>query len=275
MTTTETRRPLHPDFASSMDSETLRRHFLIDNLFQAGKAHLVYSHHDRMIVGGVEPTGTVIEIDHVPEAGTESLLDRREVGIACVRGSGEVQTGGETHHLADGDMLYVGKGAGPLAFSGAGARFYLVSAPAHRTCPTRLLKIDDAAKVELGSPEGSNERTIYQFIHPDVLETCQLVMGMTRLGKGSIWNTMPPHLHDRRSEVYLYRDLPEEHRVFHFMGEPQQTRHLVVANHQAVISPSWSIHSGAGTASYTFIWAMAGDNVDFKDVEMVEIGGMK
>lgn len=275
MMTTETRTPIHPEFAKSMDTEQLRRHFLIEDLFQPGKARLVYSHHDRMIIGGVEPSGSPVEIDHVAETGTESLLDRREVGIACVRGSGEVRAGSETHSVSDGDMLYVGMGAGPLSFSGNGARFYLISAPAHRTCATRLIKIEDAAKVELGSPESSNERIIHQFIHPDVLETCQLVMGMTRLAKGSIWNTMPAHMHDRRSEVYFYRDLPDEHRVFHFMGQPQETRHLVVANHQAVISPSWSIHSGAGTASYTFIWAMAGDNIDYKDVEMVEIGGMK
>ncbi len=273
--TTETRRPVHPEFAKTMTTEELRRHFLIEDLFQPGKARLVYSHHDRMIVGGVEPAGGAVPIDHVPEAGTESLLDRREIGIACVRGSGGIRAGSDSYEVADGDMLYVGMGAGPLSFSGDGARFYLVSAPAHRTCPTRLIRIDDAAQVALGSTESSNERVIYQFIHPDVLETCQLVMGMTRLATGSIWNTMPAHLHDRRSEVYFYRDLAEDHRVFHLMGEPQETRHLVVANHQAVISPSWSIHSGAGTSSYTFIWAMAGDNIDYKDVEMVEIGGMR
>lgn len=273
--TTQTRHPVHPDFARTMTSAQLREHFLIEDLFRRGEARLVYSHHDRMIVGGVAPVGATVEISHVPQTGTESLLDRREVGIACVQGAGEVRAAGQAHAMADGDMLYVGMGAGPLSFSGEGARFYLVSAPAHRACPTRHIRIEDAAQVALGSTESSNERVIYQFIHPAVVETCQLVMGMTRLGKGSVWNTMPAHLHDRRSEVYFYRDLAEGHRVFHFMGEPQETRHLVVANHQAVIAPSWSIHAGAGTASYSFIWAMAGDNIDYRDVEMVEIGEMK
>ncbi|QDY70874.1 5-dehydro-4-deoxy-D-glucuronate isomerase [Qingshengfaniella alkalisoli] len=274
MMKTDTRHPAHPDLVKRMDTTQLREHFLIDDLFSAGVIRLVYSHHDRMIVGGVETERAEVVLDKVAEAGTESLLDRREIGIACVHGKGTVAAGGESYMLGDGDMLYLGQGAGAITFGGE-ARFYLISTPAHRPLPAKHIRISDAASVDLGSKEGCNERTIYQFIHPDVLETCQLVMGFTKLAPGSIWNTMPAHLHDRRSEVYFYRDVPEDQRVFHFMGEAQETRHVVMANHQAVISPSWSIHSGAGTANYSFIWAMGGDNIDYTDVEMVEIGSMK
>jgi 4-deoxy-L-threo-5-hexosulose-uronate ketol-isomerase len=274
MLKTDTRHPIHPEFAKAMDTEALRKHFLIGDLFLGGTIRLIYSHHDRMIVGGVETVGAALVLDKVAEAGTESLLDRREIGIACVRGKGRVSAGGEEYALDDGDMLYLGQGAGAITFGGT-ARFYLISTPAHKPLPARHIRIEDAAFVDLGSKDACNERTIYQFIHPDVLETCQLVMGFTKLAPGSIWNTMPPHLHDRRSEVYFYRDVPDEARVFHLMGEAQETRHLVVANHEAVISPSWSIHSGAGTANYSFIWAMGGDNIDYKDVEMVVIGSMR
>jgi 4-deoxy-L-threo-5-hexosulose-uronate ketol-isomerase len=214
------------------------------------------------------PAGKALTLDKVAEAGTPSLLDRREMVVVDIGGDGTVSAAGQTHAMTKGDMLYLGMGSGPVTFSGDG-RFYILSAPAHATHPTRLIKIAEAAQVKLGSPEASNARTIYQFVHPDVMKACQLVVGLTRLEPGSVWNTMPAHVHDRRMEAYLYIDLPETARAIHLMGEPSETRHLVLANEEGAISPPWSIHAGAATSAYTFIWAMAGDNVDYKDVDMV------
>jgi 4-deoxy-L-threo-5-hexosulose-uronate ketol-isomerase len=221
-----------------------------------------------MILGGAVPAGGSLTLDHVKEAGTASLLDRREMAVLNIGGSGTVSAGGVTREMARGDVLYLGRGAGPVTFAGAG-RFYLLSAPAHADLPARLIRIGEAKTVALGAPETANQRTIYQFVHPDVMESCQLVMGYTQFAPGSVWNTMPAHVHDRRMEAYLYFDLAPEARVFHFMGEPQETRHLVMKNEEAVISPPWSIHCGCGTGAYTFCWAMAGDNVDYRDVDMV------
>ena len=187
---------------------------------------------------------------------------------------GTVEVGGTVHEVGPGEVLYVGMGAGPVTFGGAG-RFYVTSSPAHRTCPTRLITKGEARRVELGSRESANERVIIQFLHPEVVETCQLLMGYTQFAPGSLWNTMPAHLHDRRMEAYLYFDLPQDARVFHFMGRPEETRHIVMANEEAVISPPWSIHCGAGTAAYTFCWTMAGDNVDFTDMDMVAMGDLR
>ena len=188
--------------------------------------------------------------------------------VVNVGGDGTVAAGGETYAMVKGDMLYLGMGSGPVTFDGE-ARFYILSAPAHATHPTRLIRIAEAASNRVGSAETANARTIYQFVHPDVMKSCQLVVGLTRLEPGSVWNTMPAHVHDRRMEAYLYFDLPESARVLHLMGEPDETRHLVCANEEGAISPPWSIHSGAGTTAYTFIWAMAGDNVDYRDMDMV------
>ncbi|MBN9672206.1 5-dehydro-4-deoxy-D-glucuronate isomerase [Roseibium aggregatum] len=268
MLTVETRYAVDPDTAKALDTKGLREHFHASGLFQAGKINLVYTHYDRLILGGAVPAGGELVLDRVKEAGTPSLLDRRELGILNVGEAGTVSVGGDTHQVGKGDVLYVGMGAGPVTFSGEG-RFYILSAPAHRTCPTRLITVKDARRVELGSSEAANERVILQFLHPEVAESCQLLMGYTQFAPGSVWNTMPAHVHDRRMEAYLYFELGPEQRVFHFMGKPEETRHLVMANEEAVISPPWSIHCGAGTGAYTFCWAMAGDNVDFTDMDMI------
>ncbi len=274
MQKTETRYAIDPASAKALDTDGLRRHFHVGDLFAEGEVRLVYSHYDRLIVGSAVPGGQTLTLDHVEETGTPGFLDRREMGVLNIGEAGTVRVGGETHDLGRGEVLYIGMGAGPVAFGGAG-RFYILSAPAHRTCPTRRITRTDARRVELGSRETANERVIIQFLHPEVIETCQLVMGYTEFQPGSLWNTMPAHLHDRRMEAYLYFDLPDEARVFHFMGQPEETRHIVMANEEVVISPPWSIHCGAGTAPYTFCWAMAGDNVDFTDMDMVPMGSLR
>ncbi|WP_428644023.1 5-dehydro-4-deoxy-D-glucuronate isomerase [Roseibium sp.] len=274
MSTVETRYAIDPQTAKSLDTQGLRDHFHAAGLFEEGKINLIYSHYDRLILGAAVPGSGELTLDHVKEAGTQSLLDRRELGILNIGDTGTVVVGGKAYEVGRGDVLYIGMGSGPVAFSGAG-RFYILSAPAHRTCPTRLITVKDARRVELGSAETSNERVILQFLHPDVAESCQLLMGYTQFAPGSVWNTMPAHVHDRRMEAYLYFDLSEDQRVFHFMGEPNETRHLVMANEEAVISPPWSIHCGAGTGAYTFCWAMAGDNVDFTDMDMVAMGDLR
>jgi 4-deoxy-L-threo-5-hexosulose-uronate ketol-isomerase len=274
MLKTETRYAIDPSFAKTLGTEALRSHFHVDGLFHEGQIKLVYSHYDRLILGGAVPGKGTLTLDHMPETGTKAFLERREMGVLNIGDAGSVTVGAQTYALAKGEVLYIGKGAGAVAFSGAG-RFYILSAPAHRACPTRLIRLSDARRVELGSKEQANERVILQFLHPDVAESCQLVMGYTQFAPGSIWNTMPAHTHDRRMEAYLYFDMEPEARVFHFMGQPSETRHLVMANEEAVISPPWSIHSGAGTAAYTFCWAMAGDNIDFTDMDMVAMGDLR
>lgn len=269
----EIRHAIDPVTASTFDTSELREHFQTSNLFIPNEINLIYTHYDRMIVGGACPADGPLELDHVAPCGTPSILDRREMTIVKLGGPGKVTCDAE-YDMVHGDMLYLGMGAGKVTFSGEG-RFYILSAPAHQTYPSRLIKIAEAANVTLGAAENCNERTIYQFVHPDVMKSCQLVVGMTKLQKGSIWNTMPAHVHDRRMEAYLYIDLDENARVFHMMGEPDETRHLVLKNEEGAISPPWSIHCGAGTSNYTFIWAMAGDNVDYKDVEMVSMETLK
>ncbi|MBV2361577.1 5-dehydro-4-deoxy-D-glucuronate isomerase [Thalassococcus sp. CAU 1522] len=258
----------------AMDATGLRDNFHSGGLFAPGEIRLVYTHYDRMIVGGITPDNGDLTLDAVKECGTESILDRREIGILNVGDTAQVTADGAAHSLNRGDVLYLGMGAGPVTF-GTGGRFYIVSTPAHRALPAKLIKIEQAGKVKLGAPETANDRTIYQFIHPDVMESCQLVMGYTMFHGGSVWNTMPAHVHDRRMEAYFYFDLADDNRVFHFMGEPDETRHIVMRNEEAVISPPWSIHCGCGTGSYTFCWAMAGDNVDYKDVEMVAMEDLR
>lgn len=276
MPRTETRHAIDPRHAKTLDTEGLRAEFLIENLFQTDEITLIYSHLDRLIVGGAVPGAGTLVLDHADETGTPGFLDRREATLVNVGdATGTVEIDGDTFELGRCHMLYIGMGAGPIALKGPGARYYILSAPAHRTLPTRLITIDDAVKVSLGSRENGNERVINQFVHPAVMESCQLVIGMTQLASGSIWNTMPAHVHDRRSEAYLYFDLPENHRIFHFMGEPTETRHLVLKNEQAILSPGWSIHSGAGTSAYSFIWCMAGDNVDYTDVDMVAMSDLR
>lgn len=269
----DTRQAIDPQAARAFDTEALRSHFLIETLFEADRLRVTYSHYDRMAVGGAMPVGGAVALEPCKPTGTAFFLERREMVAVNIGGPGTVEASGETYAVGHRDMLYLGMGTDPVSFSsdnkGEPAKFYLLSAPAHRAIPCRLVRIDEAKRLDLGSQATSNERSIFQFVHPEVMESCQLVVGMTLLKQGSVWNTMPCHVHDRRSEAYLYFGLDEDARVFHFMGEPSETRHLVVRNEQAVLSPNWSIHSGAGTSSYTFVWAMAGDNVDYKDVDMV------
>lgn len=274
MLTVETRHAIDPAAAKGLDTAGLRSHFHASGIFADGEIRLVYTHYDRLILGGAVPGTGKLTLDHVKECGTASILDRREMGILNIGDSGTVSAGGTDYTVNKGDVLYLGMGSGPVTFSGPG-KFYILSAPAHRSCASKLIRIEDARRVEMGSAETSNERVILQFLHPEVADSCQLLMGYTQFASGSVWNTMPAHLHDRRMEAYLYFELGPEQRVFHIMGQPDETRHIVMANEEAVISPPWSIHCGAGTGAYTFCWAMAGDNVDFTDMDMVAMGDLR
>ena len=274
MITVETRHAVSHREAEGMGTDALRAAFLGEGLFAAGEIRLLYTHYDRMIVGGAVPDGAPLVLDRVAEAGTPSILDRREMGVVNVGGPGTVAAGGQNWEMDKGDVLYLPRGAGPVTFAGQG-RFYLASCPAHHAHPARLVRLDQARRLEMGAPETANHRTINQFIHPDVMPSCQLVLGWTQFHGGSVWNTMPAHVHDRRMEAYLYFDLPPGQRVVHLMGRPQHTRHLILANEQVALSPPWSIHCGAGTASYAFVWAMAGDNVDYRDQDMVAVGDLR
>ena len=273
MTTTHfsSRLAIGPAEAARMDTAALRAHFLVEDLFAPGTLRWTYSHYDRMALGGAVPGAEPLALEAIAPVGTASFLARRELVAVNIGGAGWVERGSERFAAAPRDMVYLGQGSEAVRFGsedpGDPARFYLVSAPAHAALPSRRIRIEEAKRLEMGTPESANQRTIFQFIHPEGARTCQLVVGMTIFDAGSVWNTMPPHLHDRRSEAYLYFDLEPKARVIHLMGEPQETRHLVVGNEQAVLSPPWSIHAGAGTARYAFIWAMAGDNVDYTDVD--------
>lgn len=276
----ESRWAIDPDAAALMNTDELRANFLIEQLFVPGRITLTYTHYDRMIVGGAVPTTAPLALEAIKPTGTKAFLDRRELMAVNIGGPGSIDADGQRFVAGTRDMVYLGMGLQQVSFASADAgnpaKFYLLSAPAHQAHPSILLKIADAKRVDLGAAETCNKRSIFQFIHPDSpAKTCQLVVGLTTFEPGSVWNTMPAHVHDRRMEAYLYFDLPEAARVFHMMGEPQETRHLVVANEQAILSPAWSIHSGVGTASYTFIWAMAGDNVDYTDVDPVAVGELR
>ena len=273
----------HPNDVKRYTTEELRREFLIENLYQPDQVVAVYSHVDRMVTLGCMPVKETVSIDKDIDVwanfGTRYFLERREVGMFNIGGEGSVTVDGTVYELGYKDCLYITMGAKEVLFaskdSAKPAKFYMVSAPAHRSYETRLLKLADAAKKPLGDGATSNKRVINQFIHPDVLKTCQLSMGMTVLESGSVWNTMPAHTHERRMEVYMYFEVPEEQVVFHMMGQGQETRHIVMQNEQAVISPSWSIHAGAGTASYTFIWAMGGENQAFDDMDVIPTTQLK
>ena len=262
------------DFRRYTTEET-RKEFLIENLFVADQVIATYSHVDRMVTLGIMPVQETVSIDKGIDVwtnfGTHFFLERRECGMFNVGGAGTVTVDGKVYELGYKDCLYVTRGAKEVTFASdhpaQPAKFYIVSAPAHTSYETRLIRIADAAKKPCGAAETSNKRVINQFIHPDVLKTCQLSMGMTVLEPGSVWNTMPAHTHERRMEVYFYFEVPENEVVFHFMGEGTETRHIVMQNEQAVISPSWSIHAGAGTSNYTFIWAMGGENQAFDDMD--------
>jgi 4-deoxy-L-threo-5-hexosulose-uronate ketol-isomerase len=258
-------------------TEEIRGEFLIENLYKKDEVVAVYSHVDRMVTLGCMPVEEVVSIskgiDVWANFGTDYFLERREIGIFNIGGAGKIKADGEIFEMGYKDCLYITKGTKEVTFESnspdAPAKFYMVSAPAHTSYQTTFIPIEKAAKKPLGSMETSNKRVINQFIHPDVLKTCQLSMGMTVLEPGSVWNTMPAHTHERRMEVYMYFEVSENQVVFHMMGEGTETRHIVMQNEQAVISPSWSIHSGAGTSNYTFIWAMGGENQAFDDMDNI------
>jgi 4-deoxy-L-threo-5-hexosulose-uronate ketol-isomerase len=263
----------HPDMMVGLDAAALRRHYLATELFAAGDIRLCYSHVERLIVGGAQPGDRGLQLEAVREAGSSPFLGRRELGVINIGGPGRVTVDGREFGMKPRDGLYVGKESASVVFessdSATPAKYFLVSAPAHARFETVKIAIDDARPARMGALETSNQRTIYQYIHPDICRSSQLLMGLTALDAGSVWNTMPCHLHDRRSEVYFYFDMKPQERVFHFMGQPAETRHIVVANEEAVISPPWSIHMGAGSGRYAFIWAMAGDNQDYRDMDAV------
>lgn len=266
------RYAIHPNEFKTFDSDQLRKAFLIENMFDDNQVTLVYSHYDRLIVGGIKTISDPISLKTYDFLKADFFLQRREMGIINVGAKGSVRVDGKEYLLDNKDALYIGRGSKEIIFSSIGTEaslFYLNSAPAHATYPTKIITLQQADTVELGSLETSNQRTIRKLIVNSMLETCQLQMGLTELKKGSVWNTMPPHVHDRRMEAYFYFDLPDDHVVCHFIGEPQETRHLFVKNNQAVISPPWSIHSGAGTSNYSFVWGMAGENLDYSDMDAV------
>ena len=266
-----------PNDVKRYTTEELRKEFLIENLYVADSVVAVYSHVDRMVTLGCMPVSEAVSIDKGIDVwsnfGTHYFLERREIGIFNIGGAGKITVDGTVYELGYKDCLYLTKGARTVLFESCDpekpAKFYLVSAPAHCSYENRLIRIADAAKKPLGALETSNKRTINQFIHPSVLKTCQLSMGMTVLEPGSVWNTMPAHTHERRMEGYFYFEVPKDNVVFHMMGEGNETRHIVMQNEQAVISPSWSIHAGAGTSNYTFIWAMGGENQAFDDMDNI------
>lgn len=269
----------HPEDAKSYDTKTLRSRFLIDQVFADDEISLTYSHHDRIIAGGVKPVEAVLELPTTKDLGTDYFLERRELGVINVGGSGWIELDGEKFTMNTNDGFYVGAGTKSVRFASdskeSPAKYYLNSAPAHRSFPSVHIPLAKANPNKLGSPETLNERTIYQYVHPAVCQSCQLVMGMTILAPGSVWNTMISHTHERRMEVYFYFNMAQDTRVFHFMGQPDETRHLIINNEQAVISPSWSIHSGVGTSNYTFIWGMCGENKTFNDMDFVAMDKLR
>jgi len=271
-TTFESRYAIGPNECKSLDTKGLRENFLIDKLFFENQIHFVYTHYDRYMAGGAFPVNKKIKLETIePLLKEPYFLARRELGIINVGGNGTVEVDGETFEINNKEALYIGKGARDVYFSSNDssnpAKFYLNSTPAHHTYPTKRVTKADANKIELGSMETANHRVINQMLLHTVIQTCQLQMGMTELKPGSVWNTMPSHTHDRRMEVYFYFEVPEGQAVSHFMGPVDETRHIWMHNEQAVISPPWSIHSGAGTSNYTFIWGMAGENMDYDDMD--------
>jgi 4-deoxy-L-threo-5-hexosulose-uronate ketol-isomerase len=262
-----------------MTTGELRSNFLIGSLMQADEITLVYTHYDRMIIGGIMPANKTIALPTYSALKAKYFLERRELGIINVGGDGEIKVNGKAYELDKLDCLYVGKGTAKISFRSkkkdAPAKFYLLSAPAHHAYATKLMTKEKASPMEMGSVETANQRTIYKYIHAGGIKSCQLVMGLTVLKPGSVWNTMPTHVHDRRMEAYFYFDVPQNQKVIHLMGEPAATKHLVVSNEEAIISPPWSIHSGCGTSNYGFIWGMGGENADYTDMDMVNINDLK
>ena len=271
----ETRHAIHFEQAETLGHEDLRRHFVVEDLFALGEIRAVLSHYDRNVLLGISPSASALSFthEHALLVGANDFLERREIGMINIGGVAEVTADGETFRVGQSDALYLGMGSRDVSFTSVDAAnpavLYANSVPAHQKHPNRIVTQEQAVLKEFGSRETSNERKLYQYIVPDVLPTCQLLMGLTRLEPGSVWNTMPAHTHDRRMEAYLYFGLEDGAFVNHLMGRPQATRHLIMRNRQAVLSPPWSIHCGAGTGAYAFIWSMAGDNQSFTDMDMI------
>ncbi len=268
-----------PKETAQMNTQQLRENFLVDGLMQPGTIQLNYTHYDRMIVGGAMPVSSAVTLPVEEELKATFFLERREMGIINVGGKGTVTADGVAYEIEKLGCVYLGKGTQDVSFSSsaadAPAMFYILSVPAHQTYPNKKMTKAEASPVNLGDISTSNKRTIYKYIHNDGIQSCQLVMGLTTLDTGSVWNSVPPHTHTRRMEAYFYFDLHESQRVMHFMGEPQETRHLVMANNEAVISAPWSMHFGVGTSSYGFIWGMAGENKEFTDMDQVSVATIK
>jgi len=262
-----------------MDTAQLREHFLVTGLMQLGKLSLVYTHYDRMIIGGVIPTKEAIHLDNPAELRAAYFLERREMGVINVGGKGKIIADEKVYDLDKLTGLYIGKSVKHVQFISINendpALFYILSAPAHHIYPTSLCTASEATPVKMGTQQTSNERTIYKYIHQQGIQSCQLVMGLTILEDGNVWNSIPPHTHSRRMEVYFYFDLAATARVMHFMGTPEETRHIVVTNNEAVISPPWSTHFGCGMMNYGFIWGMAGENLEYTDMDPITIESLK
>ena len=265
----------HPIDSKSYDTKQLREHYLVEEVFIDDKIELTYSHVDRIIFGGIKPVKESLKLEAGKSMGVDYFLERREMGVINIGGEGIVLIDGEEFTLNNKDGLYIGKGNKDIIFKSVNqsnpAKFYINSVPAHKEYKTVKIDIEKANPVKMGDNSTLNKRTIYQYVHPNVCESCQLLMGLTILEPGSAWNTMPCHTHERRMEVYFYFDMQEDTRVIHLMGEPTETRHLIVKNEQAIISPSWSIHSGVGTSNYTFIWGMCGENQTFTDMDHIDM----
>ena len=275
----EVRFQSSPKEVKGMSTDELRSNFLIQQLIQADSLKLVYSHYDRVIIGGVKPLQQKVVLPNEAELRADYFLQRREIGIINVGGAGVVEADGISYELDKLDTVYLGRGTQVVSFASKTtdhpAAFFMMSTPAHHTYPNRKMTTEEASPVNLGETATANKRTIYKYIHQDGIQSCQLVMGLTVLSEGSVWNSVPPHTHTRRMEAYFYFDLPEQHRIFHLMGEPTETRHVVMANHEAIISPPWSVHCGPGSTNYGFIWAMAGENYTFTDMDPVAIAEMR
>lgn len=276
--TIRTLHATHPAMIAGLDTDRLRELYLVDRIFVPDTVSMTYSHVERKIVGGVMPVATAVTLAPY-RANAGAFLARRELGAINIGGAGAITVDGTRHAIGEREGIYIGKGVESVQFESLDpalpAKFYYVSTPAHAAYPTVRIGLEKTMPMPMGATETANKRVINQYLHPDICQTSQLLMGLTTLEPGSIWNTMPCHLHDRRSETYFYFGLGAEQRVFHFMGEPTQTRHLVVANEEAVVSPPWSIHMGAGTSNYSFIWAMAGENQEYKDMDALPLSTMR
>lgn len=270
---------VHPDDFKSYNTALIRERFLVEDLMQADKINFTYTHYDRMMVGGAMPVKETLQLTSYPNLRADFFLQRREIGIINVAGAAIVTVDGKEYALQKLDCLYVGKGAQQVSFRSSEpenpAVLYMLSAPAHATHPTTLLKKSEAESNDLGALETSNQRTIYRYIHKNGIQSCQLVMGLTILQKGSVWNTIPAHTHARRMEAYFYFDVPDNQVVFHYMGQPDETRHMLIKNYGAAVSPPWSIHAGSGTSNYGFIWGMAGENLEYSDMDSVQLTDLR